>query len=129
MQSSVVDSLVAMSAADRSYAGPFAYDSQIPMKVFNGNVPCVPLPYIVDAIESQNAGSQPTALKPQDVDSLRKVIGSDVAGCSAKCMNGKTCLEGATGATLAEKMKDPKVQACMTQAKTCYQSCLGTKKS
>lgn len=104
---------------DRSYAGPFAYDSQVPSKVFMGEVPCVPLPTIVDALEQSGGGG--STLSPQDVASLRKVIGMDIASCSTQCSPQLyDCIGASPGKTLSDKMS----QACMRQSLACYQECI-----
>ena len=125
MQTPATQVVLAAAGEDRSYAGSFAYDSQTPMKVFMGDVPCVPLPTVVDALDAQSAGAGGGALKPQDIDALRKVIGMDVGSCSMKCSPALwDCISSSPGKTLSEKISDGKVSACMQTSMACYQSCI-----
>ena len=123
MQTASAQLVMQAAAEDRSYAGAFAYDSQTPHKVFMGEVPCVPLPTVVDALD-QSAG-QGAGLKPQDIDALRKVIGMDVASCSTKCSPALwECVANSSGKTLGDKLAESQVQACMQHSLACYQSCI-----
>ena len=118
---------VVMTAAgeDRSYAGSFAYESQKPMKVFMGDVPCVPLPTVVDALDAKSAGGGGGALRPQDIDALRKVIGMDVGSCSMKCSPELLeCISSSPGTTLSEKISNGKGPACMQASQACWQTCI-----
>jgi hypothetical protein len=124
MQSTGAQRVMKAAAEDRSYAGPFAYESQVPFKVFAGDVPCVPLPTVVDALEHNNGGGG-GALSPRDIASLRKVIGMDVASCSTRCSPQlHECIGSAPGKNLSDKMSDSTAQACMKQSLACYQTCI-----
>ncbi len=48
-----VDAVASWASQNNSYAGPGAYDSQVPMKVFMGNAPCVPLNTVMDALKQK----------------------------------------------------------------------------
>lgn len=63
-----------MSAADvvlrdalqnRSFAGLFPYASNVPMKVFAGNEPAVPVSVLVDALDTLQAGQAPRGAAKQ----------------------------------------------------------------
>ena len=124
MQSTGAQLVMKAAAEDRSYAGPFAYESQIPHKTFMGEVPCVPLPSIVDAL-GHSGGRDGASLKQQDIAALRKVIGMDVASCSAQCSpQFMDCVSAAPGQTLGEKLENSGAQACVRQSLSCYQSCI-----
>ena len=103
---------------DRSYAGAFAYESQTPHKVFMGQSPCVPLPTVMEVIQ----GSAPAG--PGDMNTLRKVIGMDVASCSAQCTPQMHSCLASTSGNLADKMGSGK---CLQETLSCYQSCLRSK--
>ena len=122
MPSDVASVLAAAAAADPSYAGPFAYDSQTPMKTFMGQVPCVPLPTLLEA-ERGGTHSKQTQMGPQDIESLRKVIGMDVGSCGLKCAPWQ-CIADAPGTTLSDKLRSSAGKACMNNSTSCYQSCI-----
>ena len=60
-----------------SYAGASAFESQAPMKTFMGDVPCVPLPTVVEA----RSATGPSGAKV-GAEILREVIGVDTATCA-----------------------------------------------
>ena len=45
---SVSDIQTVLAEQPRTFAGLFAYDSNVPMKVFAGQTPCVPIPALLD---------------------------------------------------------------------------------
>ena len=95
------------------------------MKTFMGNVPCVPLPTVVDALDKQGHGGKKNSLSSQDVEALKKVIGMDIASCSTQCTPALwSCLSSASGTTLAEKMNGAQSQTCLKESLACYSSCI-----
>ena len=123
MQSDVANVIAAAAATNPSYAGPFAYDTQIPMKTFMGQEPCVPLPVIIDAEQRSTANQHNTNLRPQDIEALRKVIGMDVASCGLRCAPWD-CIASIDGASLGDKLGNSQGKACMKKSMSCYQSCI-----
>lgn len=120
------DILWAAATADNSYAGPFAYDNQSPMKTFMGQSPCVPLPVMLEVENTPGSGNpdSPYAkLRPQDIEALRKVIGMDVASCGVRCVPWQ-CIAEVAGRSLSEQLGSSEGKACMTQSRTCFQTCL-----
>lgn len=129
MQTPAAQMVLAAAGEDRSYAGAFAYESQMPMKVFMGESPCVPLPTVVDALNAQQqqstGGGGSSSLKPQDINALRKVIGMDIGSCSMQCSPALwECMSSSPGKTLSDKISDGKVSACMQSSMACYKSCI-----
>ena len=119
-----MEALLSAAFQDRSYAGIFPYESQAPMKTFEGHVPCVPFPVMKDILESHASGGTAN-LKAQDIAGLRRVIGMDTASCSMKCSPALwDCISSSPGQNLREKMNDSKVAACMKASMACYQSCV-----
>ena len=49
------DLLMDLAFEDRTFAGPFAYYSNVPMKVFAGNVPSVPLSQMRTLVAAEDA--------------------------------------------------------------------------
>lgn len=123
MQSDVAEVIATAAATNPSYAGPFAYDNQMPMKTFMGQEPCVPLPVILDAEQRSASNQHNTNLRPQDIEALRKVIGMDVASCGLKCAPWQ-CIADVAGASLSDKLGSAAGQACMKRSMACYQSCI-----
>ena len=103
-----------------SYAGAFAFESQAPMKTFAGETPCVPLPTVVEAL---SATGRPSA--NVETETLREVIGMDVASCAAACTPPLVeCMLGRNpNRSLAARMADPGVQSCVAHAKNCHTAC------
>ena len=118
------DIVAQAAAADRSYCGPFCYENNAPMKTFMGNVPCVPLPTIMDALESAKASGGHAALQPGQVDDLRKVIGPSAGSCSTKCSTPlEGCLAATGGGSLQARLNDPSGAACIQDAVACLRAC------
>lgn len=119
----VAEVIAAAAATNPSYAGPFAYDNQGPMKTFMGQQPCVPLPVILDAEQRGVSNQQNTNLRPQDVEALRKVVAMDVASCGLKCAPWQ-CIDGVAGDSLGGKLGSGSGQTCMKQSMKCYNACI-----
>ena len=115
------EAVVGAALADRSYAGAFAYDEQMPMKVFMGNVPCVPYPVVVDALSTEGSGEAPVMSNQEE---LRKAIAIDAGTCAGLCEPALVeCMMQQAGANLHSKTSQPGAQACVAKAKSCYASC------
>lgn len=117
---SPVATLLAAAAANRSYAGPFAYEGSGPAKTIMADAPCVPMPVMIDVLEK---ASNHASLSQRDLRDLRVAIGVDASTCAAFC-SAQKCLPGSDGQPLTEKLATHQAQACLAQATACHTNCI-----
>ena len=73
-----------------SYAGPFAYYSNGVNKVFAGDQPVVPLPYITEALARAEHG----AATKHDQKHMENTVKVNNHECTTKCADGlQACME------------------------------------
>lgn len=106
--------------ADPSFAGIGAYYSNVPMKVFMGNEPCVPAAVVAEALDRLQFGGA----SPQDKTNMKQKLQPDA------CMN--TCLQNVqTGcdkllAHSSGGAADMESAQCMMEGKNlCHFACVG----
>lgn len=86
---SAVDVVLTDALQDRSFAGLFAYSSNVPMKVFAGNEPSVPVSVLVDALDAMQAGKAPKAA----ARNMQYAAAANPSSCHASCMQSmQVCL-------------------------------------
>ena len=121
------ESVLREARENPSYGAPFGLYEQTPMKTFMGHTPCVPYPVVVDAL-SRSQRMQDANPKADNAE-IRKAIGIDVASCAAMCMPELAeCFAKYKDGDLATKMAKPEMQACVSKAQACQQSCIAAKK-
>lgn len=111
-----MQTLKAFATADPSFAGIGAYYSNVPMKVFMGNEPPLPLEVAAKALDSMQAGHA----QPGHVGHAKKALQQDT------CQ--KQCLEAAVAAcSMPQQMggaADSAYMQCMAdKKKQCSSSC------
>jgi hypothetical protein len=105
---SAADVVLKDAMQDRSFAGLFAYSSNVPMKVFAGNEPSVPVSVLVDALDTLQGGSAPKGA----AQAMQYAASAQLSGCQASCMaQHESCMSGgnAPGTCVAS------TQACAAQ--------------
>lgn len=88
---SAADNLLMDALQDRSFAGLFAYSSNVPMKVFAGQEPTVPVSALVDALDALQGGSAPKGA----VRAMHDAASAQLSGCQKACLNQhEACMAG-----------------------------------
>lgn len=94
---------------DRSFAGLFAYTSNVPMKVFAGNEPAVPVSVLVDALDALQSGHA----SKHGAAQMHGAATAHMSKCQEACM-------GMHGACMQMGM-DP--QICVSSTQECGKLC------
>ena len=131
--------IVAAALSDPSYAGPFYAYNQMPMKTFMGQEPSVPVSVLVNALSEGHHGHHghhgqkghpghhgPPQLPGQDsLAGAIKKLGLEAEGCAKVCLpEAFACMSKVPGDLNVAKFKDPAMQTCLAQARTCMMSCI-----
>lgn len=116
--------------ADPSFAGPGAYYTQTPEKVFMGNEPCLPAVVVAKALQEMQQGMA----SPAHTQHSKKAL--NVPPCLNQCMAAhhacvnaaqqaaKNATGGMGGGGAEDLMAQQAASAqCMAQAKACAMTC------
>jgi hypothetical protein len=96
------DLVIRDARQSRSFAGLFAYSSNVPMKVFAGNEPCVPVSVVVDALDTIQQGGA----SKHEAAHMKKHMDPGMSACQEVCMQEHAhCMLAPSNA-----------QACVSQA-------------
>ena len=88
---SASDIVISDAIQDRSFAGLFAYSSNVPMKVFAGNEPTVPVSVLVDALDALQGRNAPSGV----ARSMQYAAAAHPTGCQTSCLQSfETCVKG-----------------------------------
>jgi len=105
---SAADVVLKDALQDRSFAGLFAYSSNVPMKVFAGNEPAVPVSVLVDALDALQGGSAPMGA----AKAMQYAAAAQPSACQNSCMQSfQACM--ASGGS--ESTCVPQANACASQ--------------
>ena len=115
-----MQTLKTFATSDPTFAGIGAYYSNVPMKVFMGSEPTVPLEIAAKALDSMQSGKA----TPDHVAQVKHGLQQDQ--CSASCLSRATafCAQKQTNAAGGAAASDSQYKQCMQQQKaTCSQQC------
>jgi hypothetical protein len=110
--------LLAAAKADRSFAGPFAYDGQPPAKTLLGSSPVVPLRPLLAALDAMQAG----AASPKQKEAAVQVLKPSANECTAKCSKQTQLCYAAQGVTMSSASKEQHLK-CAEPASACLATC------
>jgi hypothetical protein len=108
------------ATSDPTFAGIGAYYSNVPMKVFMGSEPTVPLEIASKALDSMQSGKA----TPGDVAQVKHGLQKD--HCSTSCLSDADafCSQGHTNAAGGAAASDSQYKQCMQLKKAaCSQQC------
>jgi hypothetical protein len=108
---SAADVVLMDGLRDRSFAGLFAYSSNVPMKIFAGNEPSVPVSVLIDALDTLQGGQASKGGAAQ----MHGAASAHIHHCQADCMlEHSTCMmtAGVGGA-----------QSCVAITQACNSNC------
>ena len=106
---SVADILIKDGMQDRSFAGLFAYSSNVPMKVFAGNEPTVPVSALVDALDMLQSGSAPKGA----AKAMQYAASPQLSDCQKTCLaQHQTCMSSGSNPG-----------SCVSSAQACASQC------
>ena len=104
-----------MAIEDASFAGPFAYYSNMPMKVFAGNENPVPARFVIEALDRMQAGFA----KKENLHGMHNAIGSQIPDVCTNIMN--TCL-AQDGTAKMDNVNEGVRNICHEKFKACCQN-------
>jgi hypothetical protein len=106
-----MQTLKAFATADPSFAGPGAYYSNVPMKVFMGSEPPLPLEVAAAALDSLQSGKA----SPGQIAQVKQGLQPHQASASCLAEAAKACAVYQVGAS--GDAADSQYQMCMQQHK------------
>lgn len=119
----MTDVVLQDATRDRSFAGLFPYASNVPMKVFAGNEPSVPVSVLVDALDEMQGGgaSQGTQAAAQ------ARLAPQLSACMAQCQKQhESCLQSAAqGGSLSSVQSADWGKCQQNLMQMCIPKCMG----
>jgi hypothetical protein len=106
---SAADVVLKDAIQDRSFAGLFAYSSNVPMKVFAGNEPAVPVSVLVDALDTLQGGSAPKGA----AQAMQYAASAQLSSCQKSCLaQHEACMSDGS-----------QPASCVASAQACAMQC------
>jgi hypothetical protein len=100
---------------DRNFAGPWAYYSNVPMKVFAGNEAAVPTSFMIEALAQMQAGKA----RSQDVYAASNTLDVQLPVCRQDCAAGYQSCVGSDGPLEF----NPNLVSCNAGYEACSATC------
>lgn len=109
------------ASEDPSFAGPFAYYSNVPMKVFAGNLASPPTAVLIEALNRIQSGGA----KGENLMGVGKALEMDCGACESACNAGfNTCL--GPDNRIIDEISYGRHMDCQSAHQSCNLVCAGT---